>query len=283
MKLKVGLGILTVAACAAWAQPQATTRGRTVVVAAAHRSYLGIGVAEISTDRAKALKLKEERGAEVTNVNEDSPAAKAGIKPNDVILEYNGQRVEGTEELTRLVQETPIGRQVKIELWRNGAPLSVTATIGEAKGMTAISPGGAWVAPNIRMPDIRMPRIPPMDIPQFQMTWQSRMLGIMGEPLSQYPQLGEFFGAKEGVLVKSVNKDSAAEKAGMKAGDVIVKIDDTKIVDTEGIRRVLAQQENKTNFTVTVVRNKREMPLNVTVENSPSGRSIRASVRTVNC
>ncbi|MBZ5586859.1 MAG: PDZ domain-containing protein [Acidobacteriia bacterium] len=197
---------------------------------------------------------------------------------------YNGQAVEGAEELTRLVHETPVARQVKIGLWRNGAPVTVTATIGEAKGMAALSPGGAWATPNIHIPEMRMPRmvIPPIDIPQFQMTWQSRMLGILGEPLSQYPQLADFFGVKEGVLVKSVNKDSAAEKAGIKAGDVIVKIDDAKIVDTEGIRRALAQQ-NKTNFTVTVVRTKREMPLNVTVENNPTGRSIRAWVRTVNC
>ena len=70
-------------------------------------SYLGIGVADITAARAKALNLKEERGAEVTNVAADSPAAKAGIKEGDVVLEYDGAPVQGIEQLTRLVRETP--------------------------------------------------------------------------------------------------------------------------------------------------------------------------------
>jgi S1-C subfamily serine protease len=69
---------------------------------------------DITSDRAKALKLKEERGVEVTSVEPDSAAAKAGLKVGDVILEYNGQKVEGWEHLKRLVRETPIHREVKI-------------------------------------------------------------------------------------------------------------------------------------------------------------------------
>ena len=85
-----------------------------VTVQVGGASYLGIGVADITAERAKALNLKEERGAEVTNVAEDSPAAKAGIKEGDVVLEYDGAAVQGIEQLTRLVRETPVGRQVKI-------------------------------------------------------------------------------------------------------------------------------------------------------------------------
>ena len=73
--------------------------------------YLGIGAQDIDADRAKALKLKEERGAEVTNVIEDSPAAKAGFKEGDVVLEFNGQKVEGIEQLTRMVRRLPAGRR----------------------------------------------------------------------------------------------------------------------------------------------------------------------------
>lgn len=78
------------------------------------RSFLGVGVKEIDEERAKALKLRDEYGVEVTNVEEDSPASKAGLKTGDVVLEYNGQRVEGTEQFVRFVRETPTGRTVKL-------------------------------------------------------------------------------------------------------------------------------------------------------------------------
>ena len=83
-------------------------------------SYLGIGVVDVDAERAKALNLKEERGAEIKSVAEDSPAAKAGLKEGDVVLEYNQERVEGMEQLVRLVRETPPGRQVALSVWRNG-------------------------------------------------------------------------------------------------------------------------------------------------------------------
>ncbi len=268
MKAIVGLGVLTLTVTGAWGQAR-TAQDR--VIAMPQKSYLGIGVADVNAERAKALGLKEERGAEVTSVTENSPAAKAGLKTGDVILEFGGTAVESMEQLTRMVQETPVGRTVKIVVWRNGGNQTLTATIGDSSSRVfTYSFPNEWP----RVPQMNPPRIVVPDIPQFQMTWQSRMLGILGESLGQYPQLGDYFGAKEGVLVKSVNSNSPAEKAGMKAGDVIVKIDDTKVTDTEGIRRVLAR-DAKNTFTVTVVRNRKEMPLTVTVDSS-TGHGVRA-------
>ena len=76
--------------------------------------------------------------------------------------------------------------------------------------------------PRIEIPDIRIP-----DVPRPVVSWRSSILGIEGESLDS--QLADFFGVKEGVLVRSVVKGSAAEKAGLKAGDVIVRVDDTKV------------------------------------------------------
>src|SRR5260370_11184903 len=111
-------------------QPPRPPRGGRVVVQNAGSSFLGVGVSEIDSERAKALNLKEERGVEVKNVDEDSPAAKAGVKVGDVILDYNGQRVEGMEQFVRFVRETPMGRAVKLLISRNGASRTLTATIG---------------------------------------------------------------------------------------------------------------------------------------------------------
>src|ERR1039457_7143093 len=129
-----------------------------------------------------------------------------------------------------------------------------------------------------------MPKIQPMpniEIPRFQMTLQNPMLGIVGESLEREDQLAEFFGVQDGVLVRSVKKGSAADKAGLKAGDVITKVDDSKVASSTEITRVLRGLKSKKTFGVTVVRNKKEMPLTVTVEST--GSSLHAALSAVNC
>ena len=289
MKLSMRLAVFVAAASAALAQtppappapaaappspaaPSAQLPSRYRLVQRANvtqsGSYLGIGTADINADRAKTLKLKEERGAEVTKVYEDSPAAKAGFKEGDVVLEFNGQKVEGTEELARMVRETPTDRQVKIVVWRNGSNETLTPTIGSRSSQEfAVSPA--------------LPAIPPVnmvpfftpDIPSFQMNWQNGRLGIVGEALGHEQQLADFFGVKEGVLIKSVEKNSAAEKAGIKAGDVLVKVGDTNVTTTEEITRALRSSVNpgRNTVNVVVVRSKKETTLPVTIEGQGSG------------
>jgi serine protease Do len=209
---------------------------------------------EIDADRAKALKLADERGAEVTHLSDGGPAAKAGMKAGDVILEYDGTPVRSAAQLQRLVQETPAGRPVKIVVWRNGASLTLTPVI-EAEKNVLLGPSGEW--PMHSFPMLDFPAVPPMDIPRIITAMQSGMLGIVGESLGQEEQLAEFFGVKQGVLVKSVVKDSAAEKAGIKAGDVIVKIGDTQVATSQNITSALRSPRGTHSVTVTVVRNRK--------------------------
>jgi serine protease Do len=252
-------------------------RAQGFVVEKTSGGYLGIGGLDISPERAKALNLKEERGVEVSSLAEEGPAAKAGMKQGDVVLEFNGQPVEGTAQFQRLVRETPAGRQVKITVWRAGAAQTLTATVGENKQTAFMAPGdNSW---NFSMPEI--PAMPNVEIPRFQMYSQNPMLGIVGEPLGQEDQLAEFFGVQEGVLVRSVKKGSAAEKAGIKAGDVITRIDDSKVASSSEITRVLRGLKSKKTFGVTIMRNKKEMPLTVTMEST--GSTIRAAMAEVNC
>jgi serine protease Do len=239
--------------------------------------YLGIGGMEVTSEQVKALNLKEERGVLVSSVAEDGPASKAGIKEGDVVLEFNGTPVAGTVQFQRMVSETPPGRQVKLTIWRNGASQTVNATIGERKsGVATFAPDDRWTfdMPNMRMPEVNIPRMEPM--------MPNPALGIYGEPLGETEQLAEFFGVTDGVLVRSVRRGSAAERAGIKAGDVITKLDDEHVSTSADITRTLrALRGKKSTFTVVVVRNKKEMPITVTVE-QPTG-SIRGVIETVNC
>jgi serine protease Do len=291
MRARVDAAILACVAAVSLTAPaalaQGPARGRTVVInEGAQSGYLGIGVADITSERAKALNLKEERGAEVTSVNVDSPAAKAGVQKGDVVLEYNGQTVQGTAQLTRLVRETPAGRQVRIVVSRNGSNQTLSATIEPRKNVMVFGDNRLEI-PEGAFRGMAIPSMPPMDIPQFQMAWRSPMLGIVGEGLGGQPQLAEFFGVKDGVLVKSVTKGSPAEKAGLKAGDVVVKLDDTRVTSTEEIRKAMSSLMAKnagSTFTVVVVRNKKEMPVQVTLEKATGdARPFRASRVAINC
>jgi serine protease Do len=250
-------------------KPPSPPRNSRVFIQNAGSSFLGVGVSEIDSERAKALNLKEERGVEVKNVDEDSPAAKAGVKVGDVVLDYNGQRVEGTEQFVRFVRETPVGRQVKLLLSRNGAVQTVTAAIGSRPSNMIYMGGDDF---KFTMPEVRIP-----DMPRALMSWQSRSLGVESESLNS--QLAEFFGVKEGVLVRSVIKGTAAAKAGLKAGDVITKIGDKKVTGPKDISNALRSVSAGKAFTVTVMRDRKEMTVNATIEEKSSGGARRTVVR----
>jgi serine protease Do len=251
------------------------TRASRAVVVTRSGSYLGIGGIDIDEERAKALNLKEARGVEIKSVDTDSPASKAGLKEGDVVLDYHGTPVMGFEQFARLVRETPSGRQVRIAVWRAGATQTVTATIATRPGYVRTDGDGYAIA----IPTI--PPVPPIpDLPQAHMTWPSSTLGVVTESLSS--QLAEFFGVKEGALVRSVTRNSAADKAGIKAGDVIVKVDDAKVSSPREITNAMRALHTKRTFSVVVVRNRQETTLSVTLEERRGMREER-SAETRHC
>lgn len=246
--------------------PPPAAMAQTMVIAGG--SYLGVGVREIEEERAKALRLKETYGVEITRVDDESPAQKAGLKSGDVVLEYNGTRVEGIEQFVRLVRETPANRNVKLAVFREGSIQTIAATIGARKGPKVMT----WSSPNMPNMEKFKVEIPNMemvmpDIPKAFMSWRSTMLGVEAESLGN-SQLADYFGVKEGVLVRSVMKGTAAEKAGIKAGDVLLKIDDTAVTAPKDITNTLrsARGASKKNLGVVLMREKREMSLTVTLD-----------------
>lgn len=222
-------------------------------------SYLGVDTRDVTRERMSALKLNKEEGVEVTMVDQDAPAGKAGLKEGDVILALNGQAVESVEQLKRLIHEIPPGREVSLGISRNGQPVTLKATLADRRKAyaMAIPPGGI----HVEIPPINIPPMPEMDFPSVVVHYPSRS-GLIVENLT--PQLGEFFGVKngEGVLVRSVQKGSIAETAGFKAGDVIVRVGDTRIHDTSDWR--MAMRDHRSGpVAIAVIREKREQTISL--------------------
>lgn len=244
-------------------------------------SYLGVDIVDITADRLAALKLKEEKGVEVTMVDQDAPAGKAGIKEHDVILSMNGTAVESKIQLQRMIHETPPGRVVTLALSRDGQPITIKVQLGNRdKEFAHMAPSGDWSKDfHVEIPPI--PPIPNMDfdVPNISVVYahSSMRSGIMVENLTA--QLGEFFGAKNGngVLVRSVEKGSRADKAGLRAGDVITRVGDQAVHDTSDFSRAL-HSHSAGSVNVGVIRDKKEQTLTLTLpERKDSGKNMEES------
>lgn len=236
-------------------------QARPVVVNSATVSYLGVFVQDVNTDRAKALKLPEEAGVEVTAIpDQNSPAAMAGLKVGDVVLQYNGQQVEGNEQFSRLVRETPPGREAKLQIYRNGAPLTITARIGSRPA--GLSFQGALI-PGVPL-TLPIPHVLP-DMAISRMSWRIGGLGVEVETLEG--PLADYFGVKEGVLVRSITKGSAAERAGLKPGDVIDRVGDARVATPADLSTHI-QAGRGQSATLAVVRDRKDITINVMLDGS---------------
>jgi serine protease Do len=248
-------------------------------------AYLGVDVADISKDRISSLKLKDEHGVEITMVDHDAPAGKAGLQEHDVVLEFNGARVEGEEQLKRMIHETPAGRKITLGISRDGQMLQLPVTLGERSKTTAWGSSMPMIAPHAMPPMPPMPVMPAMpefDMPDVNVLVRSysQSAGMMVDNLT--PQLGEFFGVKsgQGVLIRSVEKGSAAETAGLKAGDVIVKIGDEKIADRSDFRRAIRERKTA-KVSLGIIRDKKEQSLTITLSTPRSKDSSRLRSRVL--
>lgn len=232
-------------------------------------SYLGVDTQDITSERLGPLHLKEEKGVEVTMVDQDAPAGKAGIKEHDVILTINDQQVESVEQLRRLIREIPSGRTITIGISRDGQPMTLHAQLAERDKMPGMD---FHFNPQINVPVVRIPpiNIPEIDVPNILVVHAPRSSGIMIENLT--PQLGEYFGVKSGngVLVRSVEKGSRGEQAGIKAGDVIVKINGSPVNDCSDFSRLL-RSRNEAKSSVTVMRDRKEQVLTLALPQRHSG------------
>ncbi len=227
-------------------------------------AYLGVDITDVTTERLSALKLKDERGVEVTMVDQDAPAGKAGLKEHDVILTMNASNVESGAQLRRMIRETPPGRLVTFGVSRDGQPLTIKVQLADRRKSVAWAPRGKdfkFVVP----PVPPMPPMPDFDVPVSVVVVHSSMRsGLMVENIT--PQLGEFFGVKSGrgVLIRSVEKGSRAEKSGFRAGDIIVRVNDQAVQDTSDFSHALRSGSSNT-VTVGIIRDKKEQNLTLSL------------------
>jgi serine protease Do len=226
--------------------------------------WLGVEIGEVTAEKAKDLKLAGVRGVIVMDVEPDSPAAKAGLKENDVITQYDGQVIEGTVQFRRLVRETPAGRTVTLGISRNGSTQNISVDLGDRSAFFGKKMKG-------KMRDFDNAYAFSMPNPDFSFAvpmveGRSPLLGVSAEDVSG--QLGSYFGAPDGagVLIREVRPGMAAEKAGLKAGDVIIKVDGKPVHTLADLRAQLKDKGDQKSVSLGILRKGAEMNVAVTIE-----------------
>ena len=273
--LVVGTLVSVVDAQTARVQVEPRERGdRNVWVLDGRGSQLGVMVSDVD---AKTT------GVKIDEVNADGPAAKAGIKAGDIVVDYDGERVRSARQFTRLVQETPEGRSVPIGLMRDGKKQTVNATpesgrmtwngnFGPEMDRALREAGRAFRDYQFNIPEMREFRFDNRDYPRgYSYRLPDAMpfmrarpqLGVQVQSLTR--DLEAYFGVKNGgALVSSVTPDSAASKAGIKAGDVIISVNGRSVVDADDLINKIEDVNGEA--TIVVVRDKKEVTLKATIE-----------------
>jgi hypothetical protein len=217
-------------------------------------AYLGVTIGSVTAERLAALRLKDSSGAIITYVDQDGPACRAGLMENDVVIAFNGSRIDNPEQLQGLIHSSSPQKPVTLTIIRNGQRKDVKVSLG------------TWtVSPHVRgaqsfamsAPPLPRAYVPDMEIPSFAIL--SARHGLVVESLS--PQLSDYFGVTrgQGVLIRSVEAGSPAGAAGLKAGDVILKVNNETIHDMADWQRCMQTRASKVS--IGILREKHEQTL----------------------
>ncbi len=260
-------------------------------------SYLGVQPSDITEQKSAELGMAEPYGALLDEVLDNTPAKSAGLQKNDVIVSWNGTRVESAAQLRRMVAETPAGRTVNIGYLRNGARLDAQAKVADrpAPKMEEFSWSSDSSMPmNMMqmglpegMPDIEamigsdVMKHCPKGCKQMRIMINGNGNGRMGTMLQNVtPELAKQYGVAEGTgaLVGSVVDNSPAKEAGIQAGDVIIRIDGKNVTSPMDARKAIMEKAEGP-VSVTVIRDKAEQTFTVTLKKAPEGGPNGAPMR----
>ena len=248
------------------------------------QGYLGVWVDDIDGDKAQALKLKEIRGAVITLVDHDAPAGQIGLRVNDVVLQLNGQNVEGAEQLRRMLKEIPPGHKVSMEFSRDGNVQTVSVqlvdhrvmehdvwnklnkhedSLGQQSPTMGVLPGAS---------DAPLPGMFNMPI------WGANLnVGAMVEPMGR--QMADWLGVPSGLIVKQVARKSEAAAAGLRAKDVILRVGVDTVTTVSDWDRALRSNQGKP-VQVTILRDGKQQTLTLQVDSKRKTGSLRMQERT---
>lgn len=206
-----------------------------------------------------SIEDQKDSGPVVRNVEPNSPAEKAGLKEGDVITQYNKENVAGVQQLTRLIRETPVGRSVEMKVQRDGRDQTLQVTTEAARFPQGLG-NFQFNIPDVHVLVDQANQVR-RNLPRVEVSTAYVQAGIRVEQLTD--QLREFFGVSgnNGVLVSSVDVGSAAEKAGLKAGDVITTIDGKNIRSPADFSREMRTAGGKDVLKVVRDRQEREIKL----------------------
>ena len=236
-------------------------------------SQIGVSIRDVEESDVTREKLASQAGAVIEDVRSESPAAAAGMKAGDVVVSFAGETVRSARQLSRLIEESPEGRAVDVVVMRNGSGAKVTLKV-TPKAADSFFHGVDLGPLRERMQGFNFEAFPErfrVAVPQLEHRFGNlgenfvffdrgrTRLGVGVQQLT--PQLAEFFGAKDGVLVTSVDEGSAARTAGLKAGDVVTSIDGRAVAGTNDFARRLSSASGE--VTLTIVRDKKEQTLKV--------------------
>jgi C-terminal processing protease CtpA/Prc len=229
-------------------------------------AWLGIYLQNLTGDLKEAMDLGSEEGVLVAGVVEDSPAEEAGLEEEDLVTEFDGTQVNSSSQLTKLVKKHSPGDEITLKLVRDGKTKTFTVVLGKQPKEKILS--GSYAEPFLGYSGVP-------DVYSFTMSSGNR-IGVRVQNLTE--QLGSYFGVEDGqgALVTEVEEDTPAEKAGLKAGDVIVKVDGDDIEETGDLIEAISEKEEGDKAEITVMRDHASRTFNVEVEKGPSWYSHNA-------
>jgi len=262
--------------------------------------YIGVQTQEVTRDNFAKFGLSDVRGIAVEKVMEKSPAESAGIRAGDVIVKFNGDEVTSVRKLTRLIGEVDPDHQATLTVLRGGREQNITVTVGKRPASELSNGNFQFNMPqmgNMKLPDLKnLPQLQNMpdfqNIPDLQnlpngqfrsfslpngqgWSWSSvqggRQIGAGITPLTK--QLADHFRVDSGVLVTEVRENSPAAKAGLRAGDIILKAAGRTIMNQTDLVRAINDKKDG-DVQLMIDRGGARQTLSVTPEAAKDGNSI---------
>jgi serine protease Do len=272
LAMAAGVGVALLAPHSARAQATEITQilqeSSPLLLTGSSPGYLGVLLGDVDSDSAAKLKLKDVRGAVVTLIDHDAPAGQMGLKLNDVILELNGQQIEGAEQLRRMLHEIPPGHNVSMLVSRDGNTLTLAAQMGDRKKIvdgfwTRLGHGELFGSTGPGLSILGGGDTPSAGPMKFNVFGSTLKVGALVEPLTS--QMAEYLGVQSGLMVKQVARKTEADAAGLKAFDVILKVGADPIATIADWERSLRENQGKP-VQLTVLRDKKQQTLTLKVD-----------------